>query len=126
MSGREALKLYKTLHRTVQTVFRGDIPAMMAARDKVCDEFNKHKNVQSETSIKELLKQGWDVRDILSQQVVQLAKNEDGERFQMNIREDTHMFENNPFRDDISDKEYKMANRRSRRKGGSCDEAKKE
>ena len=35
MAGREALSLYKTLHRTVQKVFRGDLQAMFAARDKV-------------------------------------------------------------------------------------------
>lgn len=35
MSGREAVVLYKSLHRTIQRVFRGDIPAMLAARDKV-------------------------------------------------------------------------------------------
>ena len=26
---------------------RGDIPAMLAARDKVCEEFNKNRNVKS-------------------------------------------------------------------------------
>ena len=38
--------------------FRGDIPAMLAARDKVCAEFHKNKHVKSETSIKELVMQG--------------------------------------------------------------------
>ena len=58
MGGREALVLYKALHRTVQRVFRGDIPAMMAARDKVCEEFEKNRRVTSQTSIQELIKQG--------------------------------------------------------------------
>ena len=31
---------------------------MLAARDKVCEEFNKNRNVNSETSIAELLNQG--------------------------------------------------------------------
>ena len=35
MSGREGVRLYKALHRTVQRVFRGDRAAMFAARDKV-------------------------------------------------------------------------------------------
>eukprot|EP00090_Calanus_glacialis_P045561 TRINITY_DN853_c0_g1_i1.p1 TRINITY_DN853_c0_g1~~TRINITY_DN853_c0_g1_i1.p1 ORF type:complete len:126 (-),score=38.81 TRINITY_DN853_c0_g1_i1:76-453(-) len=125
MSGREALILYKTLHRTVQKVFRGDMPAMLAARDKVCEEFTKNRNVQSETSIAELVNQGYEVQKILDQSVVQLQK-KDEEKFQMNIRDETYMFENNPFRDDITAEEYKMANRRSRKKGGKCDDAKKE
>ena len=39
-------------------ITRGDIPAMLAARDKVCEEFNKNRNVNSEASIAELLNQG--------------------------------------------------------------------
>jgi len=139
MPGREALILYKNLHRTVQRVFRGDIPAMLAARDKVCEEFNKNRNVNSETSIAELLNQGIQycffqlsfvilqpgkqVQEILDKSVVQIKKTEE-DKFQMNIRDQTHMFDNNPFRDDVTPEEYKMANRRSRRKGGKCDDAK--
>jgi len=123
MPGREALILYKNLHRTVQRVFRGDIPAMLAARDKVCEEFNKNRNVKSEASITELLNQGRQVQEILDKSVVQIKKTEE-DKFQMNIRDQTHMFDNNPFRDDVTPEEYKMANRRSRRKGGKCDDAK--
>jgi len=123
MPGREALILYKNLHRTVQRVFRGDIPAMLAARDKVCEEFNKNRNVKSEASISEFLNQGRQVQEILEKSVVQIKKTEE-DKFQMNIRDETHMFENNPFRDDVTPEEYKMANRRSRRKGGKCDDAK--
>ena len=39
MSGREGVRLYKALHRTVQRVFRGDRAAMFAARDKVLHGF---------------------------------------------------------------------------------------
>jgi len=125
MSTSEALVLYKSLHRTIQRVFRGDVPAMLAARDKVCEEFVKNRNVKSETSINELINQGREVQNLLAQSVVQI-KQKDEEKFHMNIRDETYMFENNPFRDDVSDEEYKMANRRSRRKGGKCDDAKKE
>eukprot|EP00092_Neocalanus_flemingeri_P012724 GFUD01013711.1.p1 GENE.GFUD01013711.1~~GFUD01013711.1.p1 ORF type:complete len:126 (+),score=40.77 GFUD01013711.1:40-417(+) len=125
MSGREALVLYKTLHRTVQRVFRGDVPAMFAARDKICEEFSKNRAVKSETSINELINQGREVQKLLAQSVVQLEKQEE-DKFQMNIRDETYMFENNPFRDDVTPEQYKMANRRSRKKGGKCDDAKKE
>ena len=42
MSGREGVRLYKTLHRTVQRVFRGDMAAMFAARDKVTTFCKQH------------------------------------------------------------------------------------
>jgi len=125
MPARESIVLYKSLHRTVQKVFRGDVPAMLAARDKVCEEFNKNRNVKSETSIAELINQGREVQKILDQSVVQI-KQKDEEKFHMNIRDETYMFENNPFRDDVTADEYKMANRRSRKKGGKCDDAKKD
>ena len=119
-SNREALILYKTLHRTVQRVFKGDFKAMFAARDKVCDEFNKYKNVTNKNAIEGLIKQGWEAQTILAQTVVQIDQvNED--KYQMNIRDETFKFENNPFRDDITDEQYRGANRKSR-KMKTCDE----
>jgi len=125
MTSREAVILYKSLHRTIQRVFRGDMPAMLAARDKVCEEFSKNKHVKSQSSVAELLNQGKEVQKILSQSVVQIERKTE-DNFQMNIRDDTYMFENNPFRDDVTPEEYKMANKRSRKRGGTCDEAKKD
>lgn len=124
MAGREALSLYKTLHRTVQKVFRGDLQAMFAARDKVCDEFEKNRGVTSEVSIRELLKQGQDVNTILNESVVQIQKKED-EKFELNIRPETHMFENNPFRDDVTAAQYRAENRKAKMKGRCDDEPKK-
>lgn len=95
--GRESVRLYKTLHRTIQRVFAGDTRAMLAARDKVWEEFEKYKNVRSETSIKELLNQGWEAERTLSQLVVQMEKVEK-DTYKMNIREENYKFENNPFR----------------------------
>ena len=70
---------------------------MLAARDKVWEEFEKYKNVRSETSIKELLNQGWEAERTLSQLVVQMEKVEK-DTYKMNIREENYKFENNPFR----------------------------
>ena len=50
--------MYKALHRTVQRVFKGDMAAMFAARDKVCEEFDKSRRVTNQNSISGLLKQG--------------------------------------------------------------------
>ena len=45
MSGREGVRLYKALHRTVQRVFKGDSAAMFAARDKVTAIWALHEIV---------------------------------------------------------------------------------
>eukprot|EP00088_Acartia_fossae_P032585 TRINITY_DN33344_c0_g1_i1.p1 TRINITY_DN33344_c0_g1~~TRINITY_DN33344_c0_g1_i1.p1 ORF type:complete len:139 (-),score=28.11 TRINITY_DN33344_c0_g1_i1:173-556(-) len=125
MSRSEALKLYKSLHRTVQKVFKGDLPTMFAARDKICDEYDKNRKVANEEAVKELISYGWNVKKILAETVVQVEKVEQN-RYQMKIREETHMFENNPFREDVTEEEYRAANKSARRRGGSCDEAKKD
>ena len=52
----EILKLYKQLHRTVQTVFKGDIRAQVGARNKIRSEFDEKKNITEPKTIKELLK----------------------------------------------------------------------
>jgi len=119
------VRLYKALHRTVQRVFRGDRAAMFAARDKVCEEFDKSKGVSNQNSINELLKQGWDANKILSESVVQLQR-KDEDRWDLNIRPgETHMFENNPFRDDVTEEEYRAANRAAKMKGRCDDEPRK-
>jgi len=124
MSRSEALHLYKSLHRTVQRVFKGDIAAMFAARDKICEEFDKNRKVVNATAKTELISHGWEVNKILAETVVQVQKVED-DRYHLRIREETHMFENNPFREDVTEDEYRAANRASRRRGGNCDQAKK-
>ena len=119
-SNREALRLYKTLHRTIQRVFKGDHNAMFAARDRVCEEFNKYRNVTNANAVEGLIKQGWEAQTVLAQTVVQLEQVKD-ENYRLNVRDETYKFENNPFRDDITDEQYRGANRKSR-KMKTCDE----
>jgi len=105
-------------------VFKGDIAAMFAARDKICEEFDKNRKVVNATAKTELISHGWEVNKILAETVVQVQKVEE-DRYALRIREETHMFENNPFREDVTEEEYRAANRASRRRGGGCDQAKK-
>ena len=70
---------------------------MLAARDKVWEEFGKYRNVRSESSIRELVNQGWEAQATHSQLVIQMKKVQ-GDTFKMNIREENYKFENNPFR----------------------------
>ena len=119
---RDALMLYKSLHRTIQRVFKGDQGAMFAARDKVYEEFIKYRNVTNDNAREGLMNQGREAQRTLAQLVVQIEK-VDQDKYQMNIRDETHKFENNPFRDDISETEYRAANKRAKRRG-ACDEKK--
>ncbi len=52
---RQVLSVFKTLHRTAQTVFRGDPRAMVMARDKIEADFKKNKSVTKQEEIEELV-----------------------------------------------------------------------
>ncbi len=64
-----ALSLFKTLHRSVQTVFRGDLRAMLIARDKIEAEFRKNRNLTDQGAIEELLKHGADCNKVFLTQM---------------------------------------------------------
>ena len=55
--------------------------------------------------------------------MVQVEKVDDN-KYRMNIRPEVKMSDTVPFRDDVTKEEYRAANRRSRRKGGDCNQAK--
>jgi hypothetical protein len=61
---------------------------------------------------------------LLSESVVQLQRTE-GDGYRLNIRDETHMFENNPFRDDVSMAEYRAANRAAKMRDRCDDPPKK-
>ena len=112
-----ALHLFKTLNRTSQKVFGGDQIALQAARTKIRQEFNNSKNVSAENSIKELLTYGEEVNVILLKNVLQLERKIKEEHvYQANVRSELQFGENIPYRDDITEKEYKQANRKARKK----------
>ncbi|KAM8983663.1 complex III assembly factor LYRM7 isoform 3-T3 [Ara ararauna] len=65
------LKLFKSLHRTRQEVFKNDTRALEAARQKINEEFKNHQDETSEEKINELLKIASDVEVILRTSVIQ-------------------------------------------------------
>ncbi|XP_040271921.1 complex III assembly factor LYRM7 [Bufo bufo] len=67
----KVLKLFKTLHRTRQHVFQNDSRALEAGRQKINEEFRKHKNESAPEKISELLKIGQDVELLLRTTVIQ-------------------------------------------------------
>nr|XP_045008448.1 complex III assembly factor LYRM7 isoform X1 [Jaculus jaculus] len=67
----KVLKLFKSLHRTRQQVFKDDTRALEAARVKINEEFKSNKSETSPQKIEELMKIGCDVELLLRTCVVQ-------------------------------------------------------
>ena len=73
--------------------------------------------MSAENSIKELLTYGEEVNVVLLKNVLQLERKVKEEHvYHANVRSELQFGENIPYRDDISEKEYKQANRKSRKK----------
>ncbi|XP_053688478.1 complex III assembly factor LYRM7 [Sabethes cyaneus] len=93
---KEALKLYKTLQRTKDQVFKGDRRTIEAARQRIREEFVKNKDLQSEKDIREKLKIAQDVDVELRSTVVQAVK-VDENLYQAKITGDTKKLDNVMF-----------------------------
>uniref|UniRef100_A0A1B6FGY2 Complex III assembly factor LYRM7 n=1 Tax=Cuerna arida TaxID=1464854 RepID=A0A1B6FGY2_9HEMI len=95
---RDALKIFKCLHRTRRSVFEGDTFALDATRDKLNEEFRKNKHLKNEGVIKKMLKFAEEVDLLLRTTVVQAKLVEPG-KYQAKITEDTVKMNNNSFRE---------------------------
>ncbi|XP_061481548.1 complex III assembly factor LYRM7 isoform X3 [Rhineura floridana] len=67
----KVLKLFKSLQRTRQQVFKNDCRALEAARLKINEQFKNNKDETSSERIAELIKIGSDVEVILRTSVLQ-------------------------------------------------------
>lgn len=135
-TAKEALKLYKKLHRTAQTVFRGDARALSASRDKIRAEFTKNKSVAKESAVLELVKHGHECDQVLRKSVVRavMRKPQEGPSISGSVKggpvyrvevTESMLVDNVAFRNDVTDEEYRAANRRGRQRSickGSKDE----
>ncbi|XP_077200590.1 complex III assembly factor LYRM7 isoform X3 [Paroedura picta] len=97
MRSREVLKLFKSLHRTRQNVFKNDPRALEAARLKINEEFKNSKDETSSAKIDELLKIGSDVEVILRTSVIQ-GVHTDFNKLLLIPRKEL-LLDNIPFRD---------------------------
>ncbi|XP_051841209.1 complex III assembly factor LYRM7 [Antechinus flavipes] len=98
----KVLRLFKTLHRTRQQVFKNDNKALDAARKKINEEFKKNKNETSPEKIEKLIKIGSDVELILRKSVIQ-GIHTDHNTLKLVPRKDL-LIENNPYCDTPSQK----------------------
>ncbi|XP_018600244.1 complex III assembly factor LYRM7 [Scleropages formosus] len=73
----KVLRLFKVLHRTRQDVFKDDIRALTAARQRINEEFRKSKCETSVEKINEMIKFGSEVEAILRQNVIQAVHVDD-------------------------------------------------
>ncbi|KAM6289619.1 complex III assembly factor LYRM7 isoform 1-T1 [Aegotheles albertisi] len=101
-SRRQALKLFKLLHRTRQAVFKNDARALEAARQKINEEFKHNQNETSQEKINELLKIASDVEMILRTSVIQ-AVHTDSDKILLIPRKDL-LQDNTPYFDKPTEK----------------------
>ncbi|XP_038058071.1 complex III assembly factor LYRM7-like isoform X2 [Patiria miniata] len=90
------LALFKSLHRTRQSVFQGDELALNAARERINEEFAKNKHETDPDEIQQLIKVGEDVAVLMKKNIVQAKLNEAG-RYQVRLTEDTLREDNAPL-----------------------------
>ena len=112
----KSLQAYKQIQRTTRIVFRGDIPMIDKVSAKIREEFEKNRNLDSDTEIEDAIKQAKEGEEILRKFVLQLEQ-QDGNTWKAIVRPD-HVFEDNVmFRDDITSKEYRARNRKAQQSG---------
>ncbi|KAG8456213.1 hypothetical protein GDO86_002128 [Hymenochirus boettgeri] len=96
-SRMKVLQLFKALHRTRQCVFQSDPNALQAARQRINEEFRKHKSEGSLAKISELMKIGADVETLLRTSVIQ-GIHKDSQTIVLKPRKEV-LLENFPFCD---------------------------
>jgi len=123
MSGRgDVLRLYKHLHRTVGLVFQGDSRAIAISKARIRDEYAKNRGVTSANAIRELVKVGHEAGQVLKTQVIQAVQErgevdpKDGRPIYRAVLRDDQLVTNAPFKDNVSDEEYKASVRAHRKR----------
>lgn len=105
MFRREVLQSFKNLHKTRKQVFKGDLLALNAVREKINVEFKKNRELQDKDEIVKMVKLAQDVVVELKSTVIQAVEIKPGV-FEAKISEDTLKIDNTPYRD-CSEQELK-------------------
>lgn len=79
------MSIFKQLHSTRQKIFRGDEPNLAKARNKINEEFKKHKSVQNEAEIPELIGVAKEVELFYRTRVVQAVEVDEGKHSELPI-----------------------------------------
>ncbi|XP_035246199.1 complex III assembly factor LYRM7 [Anguilla rostrata] len=94
----KVLRVFKALHKTRMDVFRDDIRALTAARQKINEEFRKNKEETSDEKINQMIKMASDVDIVLRKTVIQ-GVHVDDNKILLRPREEL-LLENTPYLDD--------------------------
>ena len=87
------LSCYRSLHRTRLKVFKDDILALEAGRQRIRNEFLKHKSETDPSKITELISMAESAEKFLRCNVVQGVET-DRRTFSLRITEDTELLDN--------------------------------
>ncbi|KAJ7372625.1 hypothetical protein OS493_017896 [Desmophyllum pertusum] len=87
------LSCYRSLHRTRIKVFKGDTLALEAGRQRIRNEFMKHKSETDPSKIAELISTAEGAEKFLRCNIVQGVET-DRRTFRLKITEDTELLEN--------------------------------
>ena len=95
------LSCYRSLHRTRLKVFKDDILALETGKERIRNEFIKHKSETDPSKIAELVSMAESAEKFLRCNVVQGVKT-DRSTFRLRITEDTELQDNAklPCKDD--------------------------
>ncbi|KAL1494861.1 hypothetical protein ABEB36_010379 [Hypothenemus hampei] len=95
----EVLRSFKAIHKVRKDVFKGDIRALAEGRKKINEEYKKHKHVDNDESIQELVNYAKAVEHELRHCVIQAREVSPGV-YQAEIREDIPKLDNVTFNED--------------------------
>ena len=112
----KSLQAYKQILRTTRLVFKGDIPMIDKVSAKIREEYEKNRNLKSDTDIEDAIKQAKEGEEVLRKFVLQLEQ-KDENTWKANVRPGMHFDDNVMYKDDISSKEYRARNRQARQSG---------
>ncbi|CAH0381875.1 unnamed protein product [Bemisia tabaci] len=95
---QEVLRAFKSLHRACMSKFEGDTRMLTAAREKINEEFKKHKHITSQTATQELIKVSREAENEIRTSLVQVKEIRPGHH-EVKITPETTKLENFPYRD---------------------------
>lgn len=94
----ETLEAFKSLHKTVKYVFKGDSPSINKAREQINIEYKKYKNIRDAVEIRKLILHSKSVENELRTTVIQAQETQPG-RYEVHLRDEIHRLDNVPFKE---------------------------
>ncbi|KAK4881995.1 hypothetical protein RN001_005314 [Aquatica leii] len=94
----EVLKCFKSLHRTRQRVFEGDVKALVLGRSQINIEYKKNQDIKDINKINKLIETSMNVEKELLTTVIQAKEIKPGV-YKAEIRPEILRLDNVPYKD---------------------------